>query len=103
MRAVLLVAMREFRQIVSTRGFWVMLLIVPVAIGVSVLVSSALAPNPRVAFTLVDASGRYAPQLEQRLENTPEAEIRVAAAEQARITRIRLEKLIDPPPALNEP
>lgn len=68
MRAVLLVALREFRQIVSTRGFWVMLLIVPVAIGVSVLVSSALAPNPRVAFTLVDASGRYAPQLEQRLE-----------------------------------
>ena len=56
---------------------------------------------------IVCASGRTAEemllQLEQRLENTPEAEIRVAAAEQARITRIRLERLIDPHPALNEP
>ena len=68
MRDVLLVAAREFRQIVATRGFWIMLLIVPLAIGASIFASSALAPTPSVAFTLVDASGRYGDRLEQRLE-----------------------------------
>lgn len=68
MRDVLLVALREFRQIVATRGFWVMLLIVPLAIGVSVLVSSRFAPSPSVAYVLVDESGRLESRLEQRLE-----------------------------------
>lgn len=47
---------------------------------------------------LVCATGKTAEQmltlLETRLENDPETEIRVAAAEQAKITRIRLEKLL---------
>lgn len=34
-------------------------------------------------------------QLEQRLRNDPAAEIRIAAAEQAKITRLRLQKLLD--------
>jgi ABC-type Na+ efflux pump permease subunit len=68
MRDVLLVAGREFRQILSTRGFWVMLLIVPLMIGISGFVSSRLAPKPGVAFTLVDRSGRFDSQLQNRLE-----------------------------------
>ena len=68
MRAVLLVAAREFRQIVSTRGFWVMLLIVPLAIAASAAASTFFAPQPTVAFTVADASGRYAPLVERRLE-----------------------------------
>jgi 2-oxo-4-hydroxy-4-carboxy-5-ureidoimidazoline decarboxylase len=48
---------------------------------------------------IVCATGRTAQEmlalLRQRLANPPEAEIRVAAAEQARITRLRLEKLLD--------
>jgi len=55
---------------------------------------------------IVCASGRSADEmlrlLRERLENPPETEIRVAAGEQARITRLRLEKLLDtdpPPPA----
>lgn len=48
---------------------------------------------------LVCASGRTADELlailEQRLRNSPEAEIRVAAEEQAKITRLRLGKLLD--------
>lgn len=35
-------------------------------------------------------------ELERRLENDPEEELRVAAAEQAKITRLRLEKLVQP-------
>lgn len=35
--------------------------------------------------------------LRQRLDSTPQDELRTAAAEQARITRLRLEKLLDSP------
>jgi allantoicase len=49
---------------------------------------------------LVDATGKTAEQmlsaLRERLGNDPDAELRVAAGEQARITRIRLEKLVRP-------
>lgn len=46
---------------------------------------------------IVCATGKSAPEmlglLRQRLENDPETELRVAAAEQAHITRLRLEKI----------
>ena len=49
---------------------------------------------------LICATGRSAPdmlqELEQRLHNDPAGELRVAAGEQAKITRLRLEKLIPP-------
>jgi 2-oxo-4-hydroxy-4-carboxy-5-ureidoimidazoline decarboxylase len=48
----------------------------------------------------VCASGKGAGQmlaiLRSRLENPPEHEIRVAAEEQNKITRLRLEKLFNP-------
>jgi ABC-2 type transport system permease protein len=75
MKDVLLVAVREFRQIVATRGFWIMLLIVPLAIGAAIFASSRLAPQPGVAFTLVDHSGRFAERLEERLERDHQREI----------------------------
>ncbi|HEY5409450.1 MAG TPA: ABC transporter permease, partial [Caulobacteraceae bacterium] len=68
MRSALLVAVREFRQILSTRGFWVMLLIVPVAITVSAFASTVFAPQTSSAYSLVDASGRYGAAIERRLE-----------------------------------
>ena len=75
MRAALLVAAREFRQIVSTRGFWVMLLIVPAAFAVSIVASTFLAPQVTTAITLVDASGRYGPIIERRLELDDQREV----------------------------
>src|SRR5690606_5157594 len=75
MRDVLLVAAREFRQIVATRGFWIMLLIVPLAIGASIFASAKLAPNAGVAFTMVDHSGRFAERLEERLERDHQREV----------------------------
>jgi ABC-2 type transport system permease protein len=68
MRAVLLVAEREFRQVLSTRGFWVTLLIVPLAIAASIFASTFFVPPASAAFTLVDASGRYGVLIERRLE-----------------------------------
>jgi 2-oxo-4-hydroxy-4-carboxy-5-ureidoimidazoline decarboxylase len=48
---------------------------------------------------IICASGKSADemknQLEQRLTNDPAAEIRLAAGEQAKITRLRLQKLLD--------
>jgi OHCU decarboxylase len=50
---------------------------------------------------LVCATGRTAESmladLEQRMRNEPDAELRVAAGEQAKITRLRLDKLVTSP------
>ena len=68
MKNVFLVALREVRQVTGTRGFWIMLLAVPLALAISVFASSRLAPERSSAYTIVDQSGRFAPLLEQRLE-----------------------------------
>jgi ABC-2 type transport system permease protein len=68
MRAVLLVAAREIRQVIGTRGFWVMLLVVPLALAISGFASSKLAPERSSAYIIVDKSGRFAPELDRRLE-----------------------------------
>ena len=68
MKDILLVALRDFGQVVSTRGFKVTLLIVPLALAVSVFAAARLGPQNSVAYTIVDASGRYGPGVERRLE-----------------------------------
>jgi len=49
---------------------------------------------------LICASGRSAAEmlgeLRRRLENEPAEELRLAAAEQAKITRLRLDRLVEP-------
>ncbi|WP_372786873.1 ABC transporter permease [Phenylobacterium sp.] len=67
MNAMWLVAAREFRQITTTRSFWVTLLLLPVAIVLSQLSVRLLQPPPGVAVVIVDQSGRYAPQIQQRI------------------------------------
>ena len=68
MRNILLVAIREIRQVTGTRGFWIMLLAVPVALAISAFASSQLAPERSTAYTIVDKSGRFGPALEQGIE-----------------------------------
>jgi ABC-2 type transport system permease protein len=68
MNGVLLVAAREFRQIVTTRGFWVMLLVVPLAIAVSQVAGRFAAPPLNVAYVVADATGQYAPAIEHRID-----------------------------------
>jgi len=68
MRAVLLVAERELRQILATRGFRVILLSFPLLIAGTLFASAHFAPPTGAAFTLVDASGRYSALIERRLE-----------------------------------
>ncbi|MFC3080591.1 ABC transporter permease [Phenylobacterium terrae] len=68
MRAVLLIAWREFRQVVRTRGFWISLLVLPLALGVTYLGQRLGGPSGGVAYMLVDGTGQYGSAIRQRLE-----------------------------------
>jgi ABC-2 type transport system permease protein len=67
MNAKLLVARREFRQIIATRSFWITLLLMPLAIVLSQVSARLLQPPPGVALVIVDASGRYEPAIQKRI------------------------------------
>jgi ABC-2 type transport system permease protein len=68
MRNILLVAAREYKSIASTRGFWVMLLVLPVVIGISQVAGRFFRPQLESAYVIVDASGEYEQAIERRLE-----------------------------------
>jgi ABC-2 type transport system permease protein len=65
---ILLVARRDFLQLVRTRAFRLTLLIVPVLLAISVGATSFLRPPATVAYVMVDPGGRFAPVIERRLE-----------------------------------
>jgi hypothetical protein len=50
MSALLLVAAREFRQICTTRSFWITLLLLPMALVLSQVSARMFQPAPGVAF-----------------------------------------------------
>src|SRR6202012_4053749 len=67
MNARLLVALREFRQIIATRSFWLTLLLIPAAIAISQVSVRLLQPPPGVAVVVVDQTGRYQAAIQQRV------------------------------------
>ncbi len=75
MNAKLLVALREFRQITSTRSFWLTLLLVPAAIAISQLSVRLLQPPPGVAVVVVDQTGRYQGAIQQRFTYDRDQEV----------------------------
>lgn len=68
MRNILLVAKREYKQIASTRGFWVMLLILPVVIGITQVAGRFFRPQLNSAYVLVDETGQFANAIERRID-----------------------------------
>jgi ABC-2 type transport system permease protein len=68
MNRILLVARRDFLQIVATRAFKLTLLIVPLMLGVVTLSTSLLRPPATVAYVIADAGGRFAPVIAHRLD-----------------------------------
>ncbi len=68
MRSILLVAIREYRQVASTRGFWVMLLVLPVVIALTQVAGRFIRPNLNAAYVLVDVSGQYGEAIDRRIE-----------------------------------
>ncbi|HTC84776.1 MAG TPA: ABC transporter permease [Rhizomicrobium sp.] len=68
MNRILLVARRDYRQVVSTRAFKVTLLVVPLMLIVSVLAGSHLRAPSGAAYVMADAGGRIGPAIALRLE-----------------------------------
>jgi ABC-type Na+ efflux pump permease subunit len=60
---------------VRTRGFWVTLLIVPFAIGVSIFAATRFGPQYSTAWTIVDASGGAGSRIERRLQIDNQREV----------------------------
>ncbi len=75
MNPMLLVALREFRQITATRSFWITLLLVPVAIGVSQAMAYFMNEPDGVAYVVVDETGRYGPAIHQRIAADRDREV----------------------------
>jgi ABC-2 type transport system permease protein len=68
MRRAWLVALREYRQVVATRGFWMLLLVVPLVIAGSLAATRVLeAPARGAAFVVVDPRNAIAPDIDRRL------------------------------------
>jgi len=67
MNRILLVARRDFLQIVSTRAFKITLLIVPLMLGLWTGATSSLRPTSTVAYVVADAGGGVAPVIERRV------------------------------------
>jgi ABC-2 type transport system permease protein len=67
MSPMFLVAAREFRQITSTRSFWVTLLLLPLGILLSQMGARLLKPTTGAAYVIVDESGQYAPAIQRRI------------------------------------
>ena len=65
---VLLVAAREFRQIAATRGFWVTLLIIPIALAVAPISAHFMQKDHTENVMLIDPSGQAAPAIAARIE-----------------------------------
>ena len=76
MRNILLVAAREYKSIASTRGFWVMLLVLPVVIGISQVAGRFFRPQLESAYVIVDASGEYEQPIERRLTHELDRRLR---------------------------
>jgi ABC-type Na+ efflux pump permease subunit len=75
MNPVLLVALRDFLQVVRTRGFMIMLAVVPLAIAVSIFASTRFAPQNVVAYTVVDLSGGVGAAIERRVDMDYQREV----------------------------
>jgi ABC-2 type transport system permease protein len=69
MRRVLLIARREYRQHLRTRGFWIGLLLIPVVMVASTLLPLLLENEKGGdALLFADPSGRFQPAIERALE-----------------------------------
>jgi ABC-2 type transport system permease protein len=75
MNPTLLVAAREFRQILATRSFWITLLIIPIAIAGSQVAGRMMSRETGVAYTMVDESGLYAPAIRARIQRNNDRDV----------------------------
>jgi len=68
MNRILLVARRDYLQIVRTRAFMLTLLIIPLMLAGTTLATSVLRASPTSAYVVADAGGSVAPVIARRVE-----------------------------------
>src|SRR5258707_5377861 len=68
MRRVLLVTAREYRRMIALPAFWVISLLIPLIVAAAPLAESLFSRSQTVGYVLLDKSGRYAAQINQRVE-----------------------------------
>jgi hypothetical protein len=67
-RRVLLITAREYRRILSLPAFWIISLLVPLIVAAVPLAQDLFSKSRTVGYVLVDKSGRYAAQINQRVD-----------------------------------
>jgi polyvinyl alcohol dehydrogenase (cytochrome) len=68
MRRILLVTAREYRRMTSLPAFWIISLIVPLIIAAVPLAQNLFGKSQTVGYVLVDKTGRFAAQINQRVD-----------------------------------
>lgn len=80
---ILLVAMREFRQITGMRSFWLTLLILPLALAVGPIASRLTQSEKTQRVMLIDADGRAAAAIRARLDTDHQRRVLTALSRYA--------------------
>jgi len=65
---IFLVAAREFRQIAATKGFWITLLIIPLALAIGPIAGQLMQKSHTENVMLIDRSGQAAAAITRRIE-----------------------------------
>ncbi len=68
MRRVLLVTAREYRRMIASPAFWIIALIIPLIVAAVPFAQNLFGRSQTAGYVLVDKSGRYAAQINQRVD-----------------------------------
>jgi polyvinyl alcohol dehydrogenase (cytochrome) len=68
MRRVLLITAREYRRILGLPAFWIISLLIPLIVAAVPLAQNLFSKSQTVGYVLVDKSGRYAAQINKRVD-----------------------------------
>jgi ABC-2 type transport system permease protein len=68
MRRVLLITAREYRRMIALPAFWIISLLIPLIVAAAPLAENLFSSSRTVGYVLVDKSGRYATQINQRVD-----------------------------------
>ena len=80
---ILLVAMREFRQITGMRSFWLTLLILPIALAIGPIATKLMGSDKVQRVMLIDPEGREAIAIHARLDSDRQRRILTALSRYA--------------------
>ncbi len=84
MRRILLVTAREYARATGLPAFWVIALLLPLIVAGAPWVHTLLGKSSAAGYVLVDRSGRYATQINQRVEHDYQRQVLISLLTYAR-------------------